>query len=925
MKQSNNLRYIFKIHSNRLRRAKWNLNLGIREAMTGNDELVAIADSQILRFISQIRCQSVLDLNKEISVINNKIKSIKSKPTNMENKQNIRSLYISKYAKLFVPDYINIVMDSTKDYDRMVSKKGFYVNGLKYKRLYGTSGGQKKSTIVFVSELVYDELIKRINNGRNMNKEFVPAKLEAYKSLASSASISVSNPKGVLVVKDCETQFNANVIKVDDTVSEYPTITHEKDYPIILADSDGYGLLSPTISERWAKELMGENAYVPTGYCIRNSFCKGMLFTFDFYDFAESIAKNNIVKDAWGHEKNINNIEVILTTSMLKLWDSYDSIEDYLNCCKNNGYSFSITKVIDEHLESERNLNYQFIQSLKLDDEDIYELIVPTLKEIHDVLGEDPMKSLLFLKGIHFNDFTFDGSESDFIKALMVDKRMIADPFVRNKIHGMIKKRINEAKVGVLKIHGNFSVVSGDPYSLCQSIFGLTATGLLHAGKFYSKYWIDKGVSEVAGFRAPMTCHNNIRILSFENTQEMQHWYRYMPCCTIFNSWDTTTHSLNGCDKDGDSILTTDNAVVLKGIEELDAILCVQKTAQKKIPTESDFIQANKDSFGDEIGAITNRITEMFDVLANFEKGSPEYEELLYRISSGQNYQQNAIDKSKGIVAKSMPKEWYDFYSNIVKEDDDEETKQRKDFNLRILADKKPYFFIYVYPHLMKKYRTYLEKINKTCERKFGVGIEELIAKKNHSKEEETFLKFYYKKLPVSIGESVMNKICKRVEREFDGVQLTFKEHDFDYTLLMSNCGYSKKAFAEVSKLLSVYKQRIEEYSISARTSHIDTEEVKVGRKILKESFKIKANEICPNEEELCNIVVELCYRDNKSKQFAWDICGDRIILNLLQKNNYVIKYPILDRCGDIEFKGETFSIKTKQIGGYIDYENCFE
>ena len=40
----------------------------------------------------------------------------------------------------------------------------------------------------------------------------------------------------------------------------------------------------------------------------------------------------------------------------------------------------------------------------------------------------------------------------------MIDKRMVNDPFVRNKIHQMIKKRINEAKVGVLK-ETNFSIV----------------------------------------------------------------------------------------------------------------------------------------------------------------------------------------------------------------------------------------------------------------------------------------------------------------------------------------------------------------------------------------------------------------------------------------------------------------------------------
>ena len=46
-------------------------------------------------------------------------------------------------------------------------------------------------------------------------------------------------------------------------------------------------------------------------------------------------------------------------------------------------------------------------------------------------------------------------------------------------LYQMIKNRINEAKVGVLKVHGNYSIVCGDPYSLCQHIFGLDVTGIL--------------------------------------------------------------------------------------------------------------------------------------------------------------------------------------------------------------------------------------------------------------------------------------------------------------------------------------------------------------------------------------------------------------------------------------------------------------
>ena len=55
-----------------------------------------------------------------------------------------------------------------------------------------------------------------------MSKEIVPSKLESYKSLVCSSSIPVSNPKGILVVDDCVTEFKANVITIDDTQSDLP-------------------------------------------------------------------------------------------------------------------------------------------------------------------------------------------------------------------------------------------------------------------------------------------------------------------------------------------------------------------------------------------------------------------------------------------------------------------------------------------------------------------------------------------------------------------------------------------------------------------------------------------------------------------------------------------------------------------------------
>ena len=88
--------------------------------------------------------------------------------------------------------------------------------------------------------------------------------------------------------------------------------------------------------------------------------------------------------------------------------------------------------------------------------------------------------------------------------------------------------------------------------------------------------------------------------------------------------------------KDGDMVLLTNNRVLVDNLRELPAIMCVQRKAEKKIPTEEDVITSNMNSFGDEIGKITNRITSMFEVQSHYEPGRREYEILDYRIKSGQ-------------------------------------------------------------------------------------------------------------------------------------------------------------------------------------------------------------------------------------------------------------------------------------------------
>lgn len=90
--------------------------------------------------------------------------------------------------------------------------------------------------------------------------------------------------------------------------------------------------------------------------------------------------------------------------------------------------------------------------------------------------------------------------------------------------------------------------------------------------------------------------------------------------------------------------MLTDNNVLVRNLKDLPTLMCVQRKAQKRISTEEDFIRANIESFGNEIGQTTNWITSMYEIQSKYPQDSEEYRTLEYRIRCGQLIQQNVIE-----------------------------------------------------------------------------------------------------------------------------------------------------------------------------------------------------------------------------------------------------------------------------------------
>lgn len=923
-KQQKTQQYCLKLHSSFLAKHNWDLTLPIEKARQTPGVVVSLADSQILTWINELNGTENYDsIAREIK---KEIKFIKKQKSSAENKNKIKELYKELYKIQFKEDYVCIIMDKKSDYD--IANKGFKINGVEYRRLLTTTNGVKTATVVYTSVRLRDELKKRIENGRNREVKLVPAKLGAYEALCSSASIPVSWPKGIIVVKDAFTKFKADLINIDDSdVTKEPVVEFAAMQDVVNNASDGCSMMLPSLSRRWNGELNGDYEHTISGCNLRCAWTKGMTFTFDYIEWAEKNIGSYMITDVWGQERDLRESELILTESQLKLWSTYSSWEDYYNCCLENHYTIRVAKTAPHEVDEVRQLNYQFIQPYELSDEDINTLISKTVYEIKDIMRFDYKKSIVYLSGVNLTDETVKYADVA-ARALMVNKNMIDDPYIYSKIQKMIQRRIRDAKIGVLDVYGNFQILSGDLVCLCESMFGLEPRGVLKAGEIYSQYWRNMGVKKVTCYRAPMSNAHSIVAQNISYSDDADYWFRYIDTCVVVNSFDTMPAALNGFDFDGDLLFTTDNEVLLRNHKELPALNCIQYNASKICVSEDDVIVANKRGFGSKIGSITNRITAMTSLMANYEHGSKEYETLRYRTQCGQAQQQAEIDKAKGIVSNPMPKSWYIASENRITEEDTEEEIRRKKFYQSICAEKKPYFFIYNYPSLKCEYDSYMENVENKSQSMFEQTFSDLQDKNNKTEDEDRFVKWANDKNPVDMSPSVMNKICWAVENEFDCLARMSREK-FDYLMLKSGCKYSKVVYYNVLEAYEWYKKRMSDIVKKIKSEYYDdcTTEYITGIEQLVQLFAEKCAAICPNKYELCDILVDLCYsgsidkRTGKhlekrlDKEIVWTICGETIIENLLKKNNHNMYYPKrVDSDGEFECCGHHFMMEKFKV-----------
>mgnify|MGYP000908870873 FL=1 len=943
-----NLFNVYKFQSKILEDKNYNITRTINEARK-NKEIISLGDNQVLRTMRDARGtnfneEELNQLQKEkkrllkISIDKKKISNIQEKIDSIK----------------FNSDYVCVIINNEKHYDYIL-ENGVVINQIQYNRLLCSAGHARHSKVILINSEIEKEVKRRLNNNRK-DIEIEYAKFNAYFALSSSATFVIPEPR-ICVIDDYEFKDIKKVHWVsEDGNGNYVVDTTDKE--LDFNAFDGQGIVSPEYMKRVGEAL--DVDYIPAAMTLRNVYIKGMVCTMDYKKFykvyCEKKGISPYVTDIWGDSINILDTDMILTKSQMKMWKGYDHCCNYIEGCHENNLKWGCARITPKEDEMFTFSNYQFIQALNLNKDSIKSVIQPTINWINDIIKNDSTKGILYLMGESIRNNLIENNEiysqinEDYAKALMIDNKVINDPYIKQKIKKSLNKKIKQSKLGKLLLRGNFQVMISDPFAFCEHLFGLPVKGLLPDKHHYSSFWNKLNVDKVVGMRSPLTWRSEINNLILVKNEKTEEWFKYLNSGIVYNMHGVDCMLHADSDFDFDIVCTTDNKDFVNNTYGGLPVTYQKKKAPKHLISKNFYEEKNgmdnldyklgkvdELSFSNKIGRVTNYSTSMYALLPLFDEDSKEYKELIKRLIITRKCQGDSIDAAKGIQVKPYPKEWYDYFANKIDEkNDSKEIIQKKIFNLRILAEKKPYFMKYLYSKCDKEYANYINNRNFACKVKFDCSIDELRKELKQLTEEQLnnddyedkkkFLKSFDKQCPLNVSNCAMNMLCRQIENEsFEKID----NNNFNYKILLDK-NYSDEEINLIQKtkeyknIYKIYKEFANNKRMfKKRSKALRNNENKydssihydknifynnIYRKIISTINNISIGEIAV-------IATIICYKqEKKNYDFLWEICKDGLFYNLMKRNNGILNIMIQDDNGNIEYLYKKYSIKQIKI-----------
>lgn len=455
---------------------------------------------------------------------------------------------------------------------------------LHYKMLYRSTGKAKKGSCMFI----IDGLYKKAKNFLYMGIELpdvnpMIVEISAYAPLISSGIVGrvKINPKNILILKDVDRFFNTNVISVETDKNKHCYAKHIDDYKLKNTLFDGQALIDSSIFPDWG------NGYI----LLRHHFCKMAAFNTNIQKFFRDYFGDGYyiatVKDMFGNEHYVKDIELITTDNAMK-WCKFDISYDYW--CKwvyDNGCQFGIVKTAHESkLGNVQKMSYQMVNSL---DEKIMPEVVKESVEYVEKLKTDHEFFMEYLeKNKNFsNDFEV------LIALCKHNSEFCRSSYFRSRKKKIIESHVLNLKSGKIIQNAENLTVVGSPYAMLL----YAATGNENSVDNDNSFCIEDGTIQcyaerfrngeyLAFFRSPFNSKNNLLYLHNVHNDIFYKYFNFGKQVIAINMNGTDAQDrANGMDMDSDFGLTTNQSDIVE-----HARLCYMNypTIVNNIPKEKN-------------------------------------------------------------------------------------------------------------------------------------------------------------------------------------------------------------------------------------------------------------------------------------------------------------------------------------------------
>ena len=274
-----------------------------------------------------------------------------------------------KAEYLFRPEGIEIVLDERYPARRYIA----------FERSASMS---RHNVLSFVREDVYEPLRERMMLGMKIG-DCQLSKLYAYNGLMFTGGRRVEilnflQEKRIVVIDNPNSIVKgADIITVkddgtDNPVRKYSRVETKADVEVL--EFDGEGIISKELSSMLTESGQHHS------FQIRLPYIKGVVHEVDFKKLFSELRVTKMI-DIWGNAHAIADVDMILTKSMFKGfgWMTKNGLAwaEYLNQCRKYDYALYISGMDKTEAQNTTELNYQFLNTLALTDEEFRPLDLP--------------------------------------------------------------------------------------------------------------------------------------------------------------------------------------------------------------------------------------------------------------------------------------------------------------------------------------------------------------------------------------------------------------------------------------------------------------------------------------------------------------------------------------------------------------------